>query len=33
MSMNPKKYQAGYYPVAETYTKWVKKDRITNPPV
>ena len=33
MSMNPKKYQAGYYPVAETYTKWVKKDRIKKPPV
>ena len=33
MNMNPNKYQAGYYPVAEKYTKWVKKDRVKEAPI
>ncbi|MBQ9805121.1 MAG: 2-isopropylmalate synthase [Clostridia bacterium] len=31
--MDASKYRAGYFPVDQTYNKWVKKDRIEQPPV
>ena len=33
MPMNPKKYQASYYPVSSKYNKWVTKDRVDKAPV
>ncbi len=31
--MDSSKYRVGYFPVAEEYSKWVKKDHIERPPV
>ena len=31
--MDASKYRVGYFPVAEKYNKWIKKDHIEKPPL